>query len=44
MLTSAALGSITIANEIWVASGGKLRFDELVDEAFDTFEPSDPGR
>jgi AcrR family transcriptional regulator len=38
MLASAALDCINIANELWVASGGKLRFDQLVTDAFDTFE------
>lgn len=38
MLASAALDCINIANELWVASGGKLRFDQLVSDAFDTFE------
>jgi AcrR family transcriptional regulator len=37
MLASAALNAINLANELWVASGGKLPFDALVTDAFDTF-------
>ena len=37
MLASAALNAINIANELWVASGGKLPFDALVTDAFETF-------
>jgi AcrR family transcriptional regulator len=43
VLASAALDCINIANELWVASGGTLRFDELVDDAFDTFEDQGSG-
>ena len=44
MLASAALNAINIATETWVASGGKLRFDALVADAFDTFQAPDPRR
>jgi len=44
MLTSAALDCINIANEIWVARGGQTPIDDLVDDAFDTFETSAPAK
>jgi AcrR family transcriptional regulator len=42
MLASAAMNAINIANEAWVADGGKLPVDELLADAFDTFGIPDP--